>query len=146
MCTTRLATLVVRVDDPAVRRDGLGHLVSAARCGQPCAYVQELADAALAGQVAHGAAQERAIGSRPGDHLRAAGSDFRCGSTIRCEMIFTAQPNVIDPCRVRCEGVKAGIGGFLAIASPLAHRGVRADVTAGLTPSDHVEYLGGDRS
>ena len=51
--------VVVDVDDPALRGDGLRHLVRVARRRQPGADVKELPDAGLAGQVPHGAAEER---------------------------------------------------------------------------------------
>src|SRR5439155_19384220 len=46
--------VVVDVDDAALRRDGLGHLVRVAGRGQPGAEVEELPDARVGGQVAYG--------------------------------------------------------------------------------------------
>jgi hypothetical protein len=64
MCTTRLATVVVDVDDPARRGDRLGHLVGVARGRKPGADVEELADPLRGGQVADGPPEERPVGLR----------------------------------------------------------------------------------
>ena len=45
--------VVVRVNDPRVRRDRLGHLVGVIGHRQAGADIQELAEAALPGQIAH---------------------------------------------------------------------------------------------
>lgn len=57
VCTTRLATVVVDVDDPAVRRDPLGDVMGVVGRRQTGPDVQELPDTLL-GQVAHGPAEE----------------------------------------------------------------------------------------
>lgn len=59
VCTSRLATVVVHVDDPAPRRDQLGDLVSVASGRQAGTNVEELPDPRFFREVPHGAAQER---------------------------------------------------------------------------------------
>jgi hypothetical protein len=50
--------VVVDVDDPGRRGDGLRHLVDVAGGGQAAADVEELGDARLSGQVPDRAAEE----------------------------------------------------------------------------------------
>jgi len=87
--------------------------VGGAGGGQPGANVQELPDAALTGQVTYHAAQERTVGPRPGDHLRALPDHRFGGPPVGREMVLAPQPVVIDPGRVRNGGVKPhpGAGG-----------------------------------
>jgi hypothetical protein len=54
--------VVVDVDDPGLRRDGLGDLVGIARGGNAGADVEELPDARVGGEVADGASEERPVG------------------------------------------------------------------------------------
>ena len=74
--------VVVDVDDPGVGGDPLGDLVGVVRGGQAGADVEELPDAGLAGQVAHGAAEEgprvaRATSTMPGNMLADVVADLR---------------------------------------------------------------------
>jgi hypothetical protein len=63
--------VVVAVDDPAVRGDGLGDLVGAAGSRQPGADVEELTDAAVPRQEPHHPGQERSVGAGARNYLRA---------------------------------------------------------------------------
>jgi len=56
--------VVVDVDDPAVRRGGLGHFMGVVRGGQPGADVQELADALGPGQVPDRPGEKRPVSLR----------------------------------------------------------------------------------
>jgi len=62
--------VVVHVDDPGLRGDGLGDLVGVARRGYAGADVEELADAGLGGEVADHPAEERPVRPRGEGHLR----------------------------------------------------------------------------
>jgi hypothetical protein len=107
--------VVVRVHDAALRGDGLGHGVGGAGRGQAGADVQELADPALPGEVAHGAGEEGPVGACPGDYLRAAAGDLLGGVTVRRKMIFPSDPYVVDPGRMRDVGIEPArprIGGL----------------------------------
>src|SRR5690348_5088048 len=72
--TTRVATVVVHVDDPGLRRDRLGDLVGVARGRDAGADVEELADPGFGGEEADGPPEERPVG---------AGSESRV--RIKCE-------------------------------------------------------------
>jgi hypothetical protein len=80
--------VVVGVDDPGLRRDGLGDLVGVVSGGPPGADVEELPDACLTCQVADGADQEAALQpgelGDAGEHLQdqVAVATFRGGSAI----------------------------------------------------------------
>ena len=62
--------VVVHVDDPGLRCDVLGDLVSVARRRDAGADVEELPDPRLPGEVADGTAEERAVRVGAGDQLR----------------------------------------------------------------------------
>jgi hypothetical protein len=111
LCTTRVATVVVRVHHAGFGGNGLGYLVGGAGRRQARADIQELADPPLPGQVADHAGEERAIGPGPGHYLRSAGSDFLSGLTIGRVMSFTAEPYIVDASWMRYIWVKPGRGG-----------------------------------
>ncbi len=66
--------VVVHVDHAGLRVCGLGDLVDVALGGQAGADVQELVDAAVAGQLVHGRSEERAVVSRCPGCFRNRGS------------------------------------------------------------------------
>jgi hypothetical protein len=61
VCATRLATVVVHVDDPRFGCDRLDDLVGVARGRDAGADVKELPDPRLPGEVADDPAEERAV-------------------------------------------------------------------------------------
>ena len=93
--------VVVGVDDPAARRDPLGHLMSVIGSRQPGPDVEELPDPRRAGQVADRGGQERPLGAGPGGHARVGSGRFLAGDPVRLVVVLAAQPVVIDPGRVR---------------------------------------------
>jgi hypothetical protein len=82
--------VVVHVHDPGGGVGGLGHLMGVAGGRQPGANVQELADAALAGQVAHRPGEERPAGPDVGDDPRIGGDRLLGGITVGGEVVFAA--------------------------------------------------------
>jgi len=62
--TTRLAAVVVHVDDPRFRDDALSDFVHVRRCRQPGADVEELPDPRLSGEVADQLAQVAGAAAR----------------------------------------------------------------------------------
>jgi hypothetical protein len=60
VCTTRLATIVVDVDDPGLGWDKLSDLMGVVGGRQPGADVEELRDAIIHGEPAHRLAEEGA--------------------------------------------------------------------------------------
>ena len=93
--------VVIDIDDAAVRRDGLGDLMSVLGCGQAGADVEELADAALGGQEPYGPGKERPVGPCSRHYLRTMGDDFLSDHTVGGVVIFTTQPVAIDPSWLR---------------------------------------------
>ena len=98
--------VVVRVHDPRVRGDLLRHLVGVAGHRQPGADVQELADAALGGQVTHHPGQERPVRPHVGHDPRVGGDRLLGRLPVRGEVVLTAQPVVVDPGRVSMAGIE----------------------------------------
>ena len=80
--------VVVDVDDAALRRDGLGHLVGVAGRGQPGAEVEELPDARLGGQVAHAAGEEGPVGPGGSTDGGVGGDGLLAGDPVGLELSF----------------------------------------------------------
>ena len=93
--------VVVDVGDRALGRHLLRQFVGAARGGQAGTDVQELADAAVTGQVAHRPGQERPVGPCPGHHVRAAAGHLVADRPVGFVVILAAEPVVVHPRRMR---------------------------------------------
>jgi hypothetical protein len=102
--------VVVHVDDPRFRRDGLRHLVGVVRGGQAGADVEELPYPGLAGQVPDRAGEKGPRGTR--DHGDAGEDLFVliAGLTVDGIVVLAAQPVIPDPGRMRHRGVDPGPG------------------------------------
>jgi hypothetical protein len=83
--------IVVRVHDPAFPRDLLRHLMHAARRGQAGADIQELADARLAGQVAHRPGQERLVSPHRRNQVRISSHRVLSCLPVHGEVVFPAR-------------------------------------------------------
>jgi hypothetical protein len=105
--------IVVDIHNAALWVDGLGYLVGVAWGGQARADVEELADTALAGQVADGTGQERPVGPRAGHYLRTLAHHFLGSLAVGWVVVLTAEPHAVDAGRMRYEWVKKGIGGAI---------------------------------
>lgn len=79
--TTQLATIVVHVDDPAVRRGPLGDLMGVVLPGDACADIEELPDAGVGREVAHHPAEQGTVGADIGPHAVKAGLASRFTGT-----------------------------------------------------------------
>jgi len=125
--------VVVHVDDPGFRRDGLGDLVGAVEGGQAGADVEELPDAHLPGQVPHGAAHERAGGAGDDSDVGEGGQELVAGRAVDGVVVLSAEPVVPDPGRVRHGRVELGRvpaarGAVTHGAEPPVHGGADADL------------------
>ena len=100
--------IVVDVHHPRVWRDRLRHLVHAVLRGQAGAEVEKLADARLAGQVAHHAADERPVVADDPRDVGERGEQLLRGPPVGGEVILAAQNVVVDPGDVRHRGIDAG--------------------------------------
>jgi hypothetical protein len=115
--------IVVHVHNPAVPRHRLGDLMRAIWCGQAGADVEELADTCIGGQVANHASEECPVGPRTLDHLWTGAHHFLRRLPVRREMIFPAEPEVIDACGMRHVRIEsAASGGNRAWGSGPVHR------------------------
>src|SRR4029077_3072470 len=88
-------------DDPAFARHRLRHLVGVVGGGDPGADVQELPDAGLADQVAHGPGQEGPVPPHPFRHMRGRPHRRPAGDLVRGEVGLAAEPVVVDAGYVR---------------------------------------------
>jgi hypothetical protein len=98
--------VVVDVDDAALRRHRLRHLVGVVGGGQAGPDVEELPHPGLAGQVAHrsrevGATQPRILGE-----LRLTDENLLADRAVDGEVVLAAQQEVPDPRGVRDRGVQ----------------------------------------
>jgi hypothetical protein len=103
--------VVVDIDDPRVRCDGLGDLVGVTGGRQSGADVEELAHPRLAGQETN-RADEKSPVSPGGQHdIGEHFLDLVTDRAVGGEIVFAAQPVVPDPSGVRHLGVKRLPGG-----------------------------------
>jgi hypothetical protein len=91
----------VDIDDPGVRGGLLGDRVDVVHGRDARAHVEELADACLAGQVAHRPAQERPVGGHGLARVRPPGQELRGRYPVSVEIVRAAQEIVIHPGDVR---------------------------------------------
>jgi len=96
VCTTHLATVVVRVHDAAVRGDRLRDLVGVARTRQAGADIEELPDAPFAGQVPHCPGEELAVLPDAGAQRRQAQQCGLCCLAVDREVVLAPQSLIID--------------------------------------------------
>jgi hypothetical protein len=104
--------------------------------GQPGAYVQELPDALLGGQVTHGAGEEVPGGAGAGLD---AGEDLAEGVTghpVDFVVVLSAQPVVPDPGRLRHGGVDLGERLLLGVRCLISHGRSCAYVVTTTKPSN----------
>lgn len=92
--------VVVGVDDPALPRFPLGYVMGVRFCGHPDADVEYLADGAPAHEVPHHPAEEVPVGQGGRSHLRPDLLHVPGHRPVSWEIVFAAQPVVIDPGRV----------------------------------------------
>ncbi len=100
--------VVVDIDDPGAGGDLLGHLMDVPLGGQAGADVDELPDAGLVGQEAHGAAEEAAVLPR---HVGGGGldrDDLFGEVAVDLEVVLAVEPVVVDPGHVRRVRIEAG--------------------------------------
>jgi hypothetical protein len=90
--TTRLVTVIIRVDDLGLRVDGLGDLVSISRGWQAQTDIQKLADPPLTRQVPHRPGQKGPVRPGAGHHLRTAGGDFLSGPAVGGVRVLPPDP------------------------------------------------------
>src|SRR6266542_493139 len=107
--------VVVDVDDPGVRRGGLGDLVDVLLRGQPGPEVQELADAGVLGEEPHGPAEERPVGPRGARRGRVRRDHLFGGRLVGLEVVLAAEHVVVDARAVGNARVDLGWG------RPLVH-------------------------
>jgi hypothetical protein len=74
--------VVVDVDNPGIRGNALGHLMSVLRGRQPGAEIKELPDPRFRGQVAHRAAEECPVGTHAGQDGRVGGDHLLRGLPV----------------------------------------------------------------
>jgi len=98
--------VVVDVDDPRVRGGPLRDLVGVVRGGDPGADVEELPDAGLRGQVAHGPAEERAVAADAHSHERVGRHELLGQLAVGGEVVLAAEPVVVDPGDMRDAGIE----------------------------------------
>src|SRR6185437_4366282 len=100
-CTTRLATVVVDVDDPGGGRDRLGDLVGVARGGNAGPDVEELADPRLPREVTDGTAKERPVGPHGERHPGVDLEPLLGGLPVGREVVLAVEQVVVHPGLVR---------------------------------------------
>ena len=98
--------IVVDVDDPGLRGDGLGDLVGAARRRDAGAEVEELPYPRLGGEVAHGAAEERPVRPRGEGHVRPDLERFLGSRPVGGVVVLSTQQVVVHPGLVRRAGIE----------------------------------------
>lgn len=86
--------VVVDVDDAGVGGDALGDLVGVLGGGQARADVEVLADACPAGEVGHGAAEERPVGARHFADAGVHGGDVVADLFVHLVVVLAAEPVV----------------------------------------------------
>src|SRR5882672_12761191 len=89
VCTTRLATVVVNVDDAGVRRDALRDLVRVAGGRYARAEVEELPHPGLGREVANGPAEEGPVGAHPVAQPGRHREHPVTRDAVGCEVVFT---------------------------------------------------------
>src|SRR6266516_1285920 len=109
--------VVVDVDDARIRGRRLRHLVGVVRGGNPCADVEELADARFPGEKPHHAGQEGAVRADAHPQAWRRLEDTLRGLPVCGEIVLAAKPVVIDPGRVRHSRVEFGWQRTLLAAS-----------------------------
>jgi hypothetical protein len=110
VCTTRLAAVVVGVDNLSGRHRALGHLVHRARRKQARAQVQKLADPRFLAQEPHRMGQKSPVLSRRHRRIRHRIQQLPGGFAVGSEVVLPAQEHVIDPGDVGSADVKMGDG------------------------------------
>jgi hypothetical protein len=105
--TTRLAMVVVRVDNPGPRSDPLRHLVHVAGGRQPRPNVEELPHSRFPGQVLHSPAEERAVLPRGDPQAGRFLEHLLRKGTVRGETALPAEQVIVNPGRVRPRRIKA---------------------------------------
>ena len=106
--------VVVDVDDPAVRRHALGHLVGVVGGRDAGADVEELPDAQLGGEEADRTAEEGAVGPDREHQVGIGGQGPLAELPVSGEVVFPAQPVVVDPGYMRDASVEVGHQGSLS--------------------------------
>ncbi|GAA3208599.1 hypothetical protein GCM10020256_05170 [Streptomyces thermocoprophilus] len=97
--------VVVDVDDPGLGGVTLGDLVGVVGGGQAGADVEELPYAGLGDEVAHGAAEEPAVGLGVVADARVQLADLVAGLLVDFVVVLAAKPVVPDPGGVRLVGL-----------------------------------------
>jgi hypothetical protein len=107
--TTRLATVVVGVEDPGLRCQRLGDLMGVVLHRQPRADVEELPDACLRHQIADGRGENLALRLDPGGDAGIGRLRRVAGLAVSCEVVLAAKPVVVDPGGMRHRRVVGGL-------------------------------------
>ena len=92
--------IVVHVDDPGLRRDGLGYLMGVLSGRQPGADIQELPDPCFPGEELDGPAQECPVGPDTRQDVRVVPDGKLTGFPVGFVVVLATEPVVIDPGRV----------------------------------------------
>jgi hypothetical protein len=95
VCTTRLATVIVGVDDQGIRCLALGHLVDVVGRRQPGPDVEELPDPHLGGQEPDAAGEEGPVRAHRVDDVRVGLQGLLAKLPVRREVVLAAQLVII---------------------------------------------------
>jgi hypothetical protein len=113
--------VVVHIDDLGIGDHRLCDLVGTVRRRQPGPNVEELPDPGLAGQVTHGAPEERTVRPDPGNDRRVRRDRLLSGLPVGGEIVLPAEPVVVDAGRMRNAGVEVRGRTRFALISAVGH-------------------------